>query len=233
MEWYYTSEGLRVGPVSADEFARLVTAGDVQADTLVWRPGMAAWQPCSEVAATMGLPTPRTTPGTETVDATDEATKERTESVLAGPRVYGGFWARAMAKIVDAAITMVLCLGLDFVLEAAIWGGKVPVMDDLDAFLRYQGTLLLWNVVLAIVYQVVFIRRYAATPGKLLLGLELIRADGSALTTGRIIGRYFAESISGLLLGIGFLLAAVDEEHRTLHDTLVDTRVIRRRRNRS
>lgn len=56
MEWYYAIDGNRKGPVSAQEMARLVAAGDVRDDTLVWRAGMGAWQPWSEVAASAGLP---------------------------------------------------------------------------------------------------------------------------------------------------------------------------------
>lgn len=50
MQWYYATEGQRHGPLAADEFARLVEAGTVAGSTLVWREGMPAWQPWSEVA---------------------------------------------------------------------------------------------------------------------------------------------------------------------------------------
>jgi hypothetical protein len=56
MEWYYAIDGVRREPVSAQEMARLVAAGDVRDDTLVWRAGMGVWQPWSEVAAGAGLP---------------------------------------------------------------------------------------------------------------------------------------------------------------------------------
>ena len=56
MEWYYVIDGDRKGPVSAQEMARLVAAGDVWDDTLVWRAGMGAWQAWGEVASGAGLP---------------------------------------------------------------------------------------------------------------------------------------------------------------------------------
>jgi hypothetical protein len=47
------------------------------------------------------------------------------------------------------------------------------------------------------------------------------------LSSGRIVGRYFAEMLSFITLGIGYLQAAFDErERRTLHDNLADTRVV-------
>ncbi|MND07279.1 RDD family protein [compost metagenome] len=54
-----------------------------------------------------------------------------------------------------------------------------------------------------------------------------MRADGSAVTTGRAAGRYFATLLSSLTLLIGFVIAAFDEQKRALHDHVADTRVIR------
>jgi len=45
MEWYYSVEGERKGPVSDEEFQRLAQQGVVTPQTLVWRAGMATWQP--------------------------------------------------------------------------------------------------------------------------------------------------------------------------------------------
>jgi uncharacterized RDD family membrane protein YckC len=61
------------------------------------------------------------------------------------------------------------------------------------------------------------------------LGLKLLRRDGSKLGIGRIIGRYFSHVISAIILCIGYIMAAFDEEKRALHDRICDTRVIRTR----
>ena len=39
---------------------------------------------------------------------------------------------------------------------------------------------------------------------------------------------FFAEMLSGMILGIGYLMAAFDDEKRALHDRICDTRVVRR-----
>jgi len=49
MEWYYAEAGKQKGPVPNEEFERLVTAGTIQPDTLVWRAGMTNWQPYRQV----------------------------------------------------------------------------------------------------------------------------------------------------------------------------------------
>jgi uncharacterized RDD family membrane protein YckC len=49
MDWYYVDAGNRVGPVSEAEFEQLAATGKLQANTLVWREGMANWQPFAQV----------------------------------------------------------------------------------------------------------------------------------------------------------------------------------------
>jgi hypothetical protein len=50
MDWYYAEGGKQQGPVSEEEFGRLRETGVVRAETLVWREGMANWQPYQQVA---------------------------------------------------------------------------------------------------------------------------------------------------------------------------------------
>jgi uncharacterized RDD family membrane protein YckC len=58
MNWYYVEAGRQAGPVTEAEFSNLVSIGRIQPDTLVWREGMANWQPCSvaRAAAPVGAP---------------------------------------------------------------------------------------------------------------------------------------------------------------------------------
>ena len=44
MKWYYGDAGNQVGPIDDVELDRLVGAGTVRGETLVWHEGMAAWQ---------------------------------------------------------------------------------------------------------------------------------------------------------------------------------------------
>jgi uncharacterized RDD family membrane protein YckC len=57
MEWFYVDGGQRAGPVAETEFDRLIATGKIQAETLVWRDGMANWQPLREVRAVAALAT--------------------------------------------------------------------------------------------------------------------------------------------------------------------------------
>ena len=68
-----------------------------------------------------------------------------------------------------------------------------------------------------------------ATPGKMALGIRIVRAGGGGISPGLAVGRCFRQVLSGILVGIGYLMAAFDAENRMLHDRLCDTRVIRTR----
>ena len=51
MQWYYSLNAQRIGPVSAAEFEILIQAGTIKADTLVWREGMANWKALGQLSA--------------------------------------------------------------------------------------------------------------------------------------------------------------------------------------
>jgi hypothetical protein len=53
MNWYYVSAGQQAGPVEEAQLEELFRTGQIQADTLVWREGMANWQSYREVKPVM------------------------------------------------------------------------------------------------------------------------------------------------------------------------------------
>jgi uncharacterized RDD family membrane protein YckC len=63
MTWYYADAGRQVGPVEESALDELVRQGVVRDETLVWREGMAAWQPHSAVrGARAAAPMPSAAP---------------------------------------------------------------------------------------------------------------------------------------------------------------------------
>src|SRR5690606_14242409 len=67
-----------------------------------------------------------------------------------------------------------------------------------------------------------------ATPGKMAIGIKVVRADGEGCSFWRGVGRYFATLLSGLLLCIGYLMVAFTERKQALHDMVCDTVVVDR-----
>ena len=54
MNWYYAVGEERRGPLGEADFQQMVAQGIIKPDTLVWREGMAAWEPWSRASAPVG-----------------------------------------------------------------------------------------------------------------------------------------------------------------------------------
>ena len=81
---------------------------------------------------------------------------------------------------------------------------------------------------LAIAYYTLGVSLFSTTIGKRLLGLYVLRRDGSKISLPRAFYRYLAYIPSYLLLCIGFLMIGIRRDKRGLHDRICDTVVIKR-----
>ena len=82
---------------------------------------------------------------------------------------------------------------------------------------------------LAMVYTVALTGQIGATVGKLLIGARILRTDGSSLGFAKAFQRWLCTLLSGLMLGIGYLLVAFRADKKALHDLLAGTQVVYRR----
>jgi uncharacterized RDD family membrane protein YckC len=64
------------------------------------------------------------------------------------------------------------------------------------------------------------------TPGKMLLGLQVLSADGTPISFGIAFLRAVGYLVSGALFNIGFIWAAFDKRKQGWHDKIADTIVI-------
>lgn len=139
----------------------------------------------------------------------------------------GGFWIRVPAYLIDALI-----ISLPLVLLWMLFGLPVPTTTDEllnppDAFRRLQ----LFNIFLAMAYDTALIALYAATVGKRLFGLSVVRTDGSRVGWGRAFSRHLLTALTfSFTFGLAFLIVALRPDKRGLHDLLCDTIVLRRPR---
>ena len=125
MNWYYAEAGEQRGPITEAELSDLAKAGAIRDATLVWREGMASWQPYGLVKGPSSAPPPRVG---EVVCwqcgkmfARDEVIpvgegwvcaackpiylqRLKEGASLPGAQEYGGFWIRFAAKFIDSLI---------------------------------------------------------------------------------------------------------------------------------
>jgi uncharacterized RDD family membrane protein YckC len=64
------------------------------------------------------------------------------------------------------------------------------------------------------------------TVGKMVLNLKVVDLVGNKISFGRATGRFFGKFLSGLLLNIGYIMAAFTERKQALHDMLAGCLVI-------
>jgi len=256
MAWYYEANRQQRGPVSDEEFAQLVQSGAVRAETLVWREGWTDWRPYGQVASGAAPGVAGVQPDDDTAicavsgqrrpkrdmlefegrwvsaEHKEEFFQRLREGVVQpGEFVYASFGARLGAKIIDGIILWIINIVIGFGIGAVMGALLLSGADEdgaVMAMFAIQTVAQLAGIAVGILYSVYFIRKQDATPGKRMLGLKVLRADGSRLTKGRIVGRYFAELVSGMILCIGYLMVAFDkEQRRALHDRMCDTRVVK------
>ncbi len=65
-----------------------------------------------------------------------------------------------------------------------------------------------------------------ATLGKRAFGIIVVDQNGAGIDYGKAAVRYLGRILSGLLLGIGYLIALFSDECQTLHDKLANTYVV-------
>jgi uncharacterized RDD family membrane protein YckC len=248
MQWYFAESGRQVGPVDEAAFRDFVASGRISSDTLVWREGMANWQPYGTVAATpvagnglaaqpgsrfcseCGRPYPLEDlaafgPSLVCASCKPIYTQRLREGVMPSQLLqYGGFWIRFLAVIIDGLILSVVSIVYSPFLTASMVRTSP---NNPGAFFVAVGLLVAIGFVVRMAYETWFVGRYGATPGKMVCRLKVVRPDGRPLTYMRSWCRFLAKELDNFTLLIGYIIAAFDDEKRALHDRICDTRVIR------
>jgi uncharacterized RDD family membrane protein YckC len=236
MDWHYVALGKAVGPIPEEELTRLAAAGQITRDTLLWHAGMAEWKEAKLVKPDlwppMAPPAPPATP----------AAAPPAPGAVPGPLPlavrYGGFWIRFVARLIDWLILIFVGSAVNLVTGiGAIGLGGLSILHNGDfdpaelVHLIAAGfAAAMVKILLSAIYEIAFLTRFGATPGKMALGLKILKADGTRISFARATGRYFAYWLTCLtapLLWVGFWIAGIDREKRALHDFICDTRVVR------
>jgi uncharacterized RDD family membrane protein YckC len=124
--------------------------------------------------------------------------------------IYGGFFRRLLALIIDACILIIPCM-----LAAHI----IPFIGA---------------VAVAIMYYPVFDSSpVQATPGRFIMGLRVTQENGERLNFARALIRHLMAYVSGFLLCLGYLMQLFTDKRQTLHDIVAGAIVLREARTQS
>jgi uncharacterized RDD family membrane protein YckC len=139
---------------------------------------------------------------------------------------YAGFWWRFLAYIIDALISACIFFPLGAILGVAIVAsGEDPKSPSMLAA-RF-GLNLVSLIVTWLYYAFCESSSWQGTIGKKVLGLRVTDLNGNRISFGNATGRHFGKILSGLILGIGFIMIAFTEKKQGLHDMLASTLVLK------
>ncbi len=134
-----------------------------------------------------------------------------------------GFFRRLLAFAVDSLIAWLFTVLLSFL--ARILGFGALGFFTENVFFNFTAANVVGYLIITL-YFVIFTKCIGATPGKMLLRIKVVSSELSPLSWWRIIYRETVGRYLSSLLLVGYLVLAVDPQHRGFHDMLADTRVI-------
>ncbi len=205
MQLYINRDGERTGPFELADVNRQLAAGTLQPSDLAWSESSPGWKPLLSFTGVM-------MPGAASSSAMSLG--------LASPvhfksHHYAGFWIRVVAGLLDAIILGLAAGVIAFLLSYA--GSNMSILRRVvPIFVSLLYLAALWSSPLQ------------ATLGQRMCSLRVISAeDGDGISFPRAVIRVFGRILSGLLLGIGYIMVAFTERKRGLHDMIAGTYVVK------
>ena len=129
---------------------------------------------------------------------------------------YAGFWRRFAASLVDGIVLFFPNAILRVLAGLPLPLSLHPLHDD------QAGRSLAVTGIVTLIYWWYCARfessRWQGTLGQQLLGLRITDVQGRRISFARATGRYFAQWLSMLLCGLGYLFNLWTSRRQTLHD---------------
>ena len=145
---------------------------------------------------------------------------------------YAGFVTRAAAYALDRlivfGIAFVIMMVIDYFLRlfgADQWLANLSEDSMAWAVLAILLSTLGINLLVSIGYNIGFWLLSGQTPGKRMLGVRVLRTDGTRLRLGNALRRQVGYWISSILY-LGFLWILFDNRRQGVHDKLAGTMVV-------
>jgi uncharacterized RDD family membrane protein YckC len=122
---------------------------------------------------------------------------------------YAGFWIRLLAALVDAIPITIMSLLIQLVTEDIASG-------------------LLLRLLISATYHIGFwVAADGATPGKMAMGIKIMKTNGELIGVGTAILRYVGYFVSAAVFLLGFVMIGLSPQKRGLHDYIAQTVVVR------
>jgi len=158
--------------------------------------------------------------GKKVIDTTKTQLTKKQKS-NEGKIIYGGFWIRCLAYIIDSIIIYLIATGIYALITIVISGD--PLMADEDYQQLFQGIF----IIIFYLYYWVLTAIIQTSIGKRLLNMKIVSKKGNEISWGQafmreVVGKF----ISSIILNIGFFMIGFTDKKQGLHDNISDTYVI-------
>lgn len=230
-------DGKEYGPVTVDQVRTWITAGRANLETQAKAVGADEWQRLGDYAEFSGAPVPpimtAAVRGPEGSDTTLPA----------------GRGARIGAALINALIYFLCTIPGSMLISRKLLeqnpelaSGGLPRMNEIDLAPLMGGiTWVYTGILVAVVVQALLIALRGQNLGKMLVGLQVVRADDgqpAGFVRGALL-RFLVPvtlivGLNVVTLVLGYLFLLVDfcfifrEDGRCLHDLMAGTKVVKR-----
>jgi uncharacterized RDD family membrane protein YckC len=175
------------------------------------------------------------TPGTTAVPplpspgATYSAVNTQYPPYLAAGGVrYGGFWIRVVAAIVDHVLLRIVVAPVTLIFGGLGMASRMSGLPHRGLAILGGGVTVILLLFGSWLYEALMeSSSYQATLGKMIFGMKVTDLSGNRISFERATGRHFAKYLSGMILGIGYIMVGLTERKQGLHDLLAGTLVRR------
>ena len=144
---------------------------------------------------------------------------------------YAGFWIRLAAYIVDgimlSLVMFIIVVVSGSYVESDSGGRSQPIIPVVAEAGTTSRAVIAVGIVLPIVYAVGFWTWRGQTPGKMLVGIKIVRTDGYPVGFAKSILRFLGYIVSTLVLLLGYLWIAFNPEKQGFHDKIASTYVVK------
>ncbi len=217
--WYYqNSLGEEFGPVTPSNLKNLALQGIIMEDTMV-KSGNSRWVKANSITGLVFSP-PQLEYEEEEEDFKSRKKKRRNKKV-----VYGTFWDRLLAGLIDGIIVTPVVL-IVYILVLYI----LPLTDELSLFFVKLIIIIMDVSPFFIIFLYTTLQQSSttqATIGQKMMGLKVTDLDDGKISFAISSGRFFARILSGLIFFIGYLIQPFTEKKQALHDIMAGTLVVK------
>ncbi len=147
---------------------------------------------------------------------------------------YAGFWRRLIAYMIDGFIISVVFIALMFIAGVAFFAGTISggsnawmvKIGNPEIMVSYTLWFWLFSTLINIAYFTYFHGSTGRTPGKMLLGLQVVSVDGSRISFGIAFLRSVGYLVSSIVFCLGYIWIGFDKKKQGWHDKIANTVVI-------